>query len=165
MARRRGTEGFTLVEVLAALSILGGALFILLNTHYSALRLHEEMAASVERRQLLERVVSEAEFKVLSGTLTESGEFEGRYRGYSWSFNGKPTGGTEETPIPFYQVEATLRTPEGEEESLMFYVYNVSSNEVLAEGATSSASTSTGNSRSNSTGRSNSTSNRGGGVE
>lgn len=163
MARRRGTEGFTLVEVLAALSILGGALFILLNTHYSALRLHEEMAASVERRQLLERVVSEAEFKVLSGTLTESGEFEGRYRGYSWSFNGKPTGGTEETPIPFYQVEATLRTPEGEEESLMFYVYNVSSNEVLAEGATSSASTS--NSRSNSTGRSNSTSNRGGGVE
>lgn len=136
MARRRGTEGFTLVEVLAALSILGGALFILLNTHYSALRLHEEMAASVERRQLLERVVSEAEFKVLSGTLTESGEFEGRYQGYSWSFNGKPTGGTEETPIPFYQVDATLRTPEGEEEMLTFYVYNVSSNEVLKEGAT-----------------------------
>ena len=52
--------GFTLVEVLAAVGILGGALFILLNTHYSALRLHEEMAATVERRQLIERVVSDA---------------------------------------------------------------------------------------------------------
>jgi prepilin-type N-terminal cleavage/methylation domain-containing protein len=128
--------GFTLVEVLAALAILGGALFILLNTHYSALRLHEEMASAVLRRELMERVVSDAEFKVLTGTLTEAGEFEGRYAGYSWSFNGTPTGGTEEMPIPFYQVVATLRTPEGEEETLNFYVFDISSNEVLAEGTT-----------------------------
>ena len=128
--------GFTLVEVLAALAILGGAMFILLNTHYSALRLHEEMASSVLRRELMERVVSDAEFKVLAGTLTESGEFEGRYAGYSWAFNGTPMGGSEEMPLPFYQVQATLRTPDGEEESLNFYVYNISSNEVLAEGAT-----------------------------
>lgn len=127
--------GFTLVEVLAALAILGGALFILLNTHYGALKLHEEMASAVLRRELIERVVSDAEFKVLSGTLTESGEFEGRYVGYTWSFNGTPTGGSEETPMPYYQVTATLRTPDGEEESLNFYVYDISSDEVLAEGA------------------------------
>ena len=133
-ARAQQHSGFTLVEVLAALAILGGALFILLNTHYSALRLHEEMASAVLRRELMERVVSDAEFKVLSGTLTESGEFEGRYAGYSWSFNGTPTGGTEEAPLPFYQVEATLRTPDGEEESLSFYVFDISSDEVLAEG-------------------------------
>jgi prepilin-type N-terminal cleavage/methylation domain-containing protein len=135
-ARIKQNSGFTLVEVLAALAILGGAMFILLNTHYSALRLHEEMASAVLRRELMERVVSEAEFKVLTGTLTEAGEFEGRYAGYSWSFNGTPTGGSEdETPLPFYQVEATLRTPDGEEESLSFYVYNISSNDVLEEGA------------------------------
>lgn len=134
--RRQDNHGFTLVEVLAALAILGGALFILLNTHYGALRLHEEMASAVLRRELMERVVNDAEFKVLTGTLTESGEFEGRYAGYAWSFNGTPSGGSEDTPIPFYQVEATLRTPDGEEESLSFYVFNISSNEVLAEGAT-----------------------------
>ncbi len=128
--------GFTLVEVLAALAILGGAMFILLNTHYSALRLHEEMASSVLRRELMERVVSDAEFKVLAGTLTESGEFEGRYAGYSWAFNGTPMGGSEDRPLPFYQVQATLRMPDGDEESLNFYVFNISSNEVLAEGAT-----------------------------
>ena len=130
----RGQGGFTLVEVLAAVAILGGALFILLNTHYSALRLHEEMADAVERRQLLERVVSDAEFKVLSGTLTESGDFEGVYTGYSWSFEGTPTGGSEETPMPFYQVNATLRTPSGDEDTVSFYVFHISSTEVLEGG-------------------------------
>lgn len=123
--------GFTLVEVLAAVAILGGAVFILLNTHYSALRLYEEMNDSVVRRQLLERVVGEAEFGVLTGEVTGSGEFEGRYAGYTWSYQGTPTGGTEESPIPFYQVEATLRDPEGKDETLTFYVFNISSTEVV----------------------------------
>jgi prepilin-type N-terminal cleavage/methylation domain-containing protein len=135
MRGARGQSGFTLVEVLAAVAILGGALFILLNTHYSALRLHEEMGDAVERRQLLERVVSDAEFKVLSGTLTESGDFEGVYTGYSWSFEGTPTGGSEETPMPFYQVNATLRTPSGDEDTVSFYVFHISSTEVLEGGA------------------------------
>ena len=126
--------GFTLVEVLAAVGILGGALFILLNTHYSALRLHEEMAATVERCQLIERVVSDAEFKVLSGTLSESGDFEGAYAGYTWSFEGTPTGASDETPIPYYQVNAMLRGPDGHEETVTFYVFHTSSTEVLGEG-------------------------------
>ncbi len=127
--------GFTLVEVLAAVAILGGAVFILLNTHYSALRLYEQMNESVVKRQLLERLVGEAEFGVLSGEISGGGEFEGRYAGYTWSYQGTPTGGTEEAPIPFYQVEATLRTPDGEDESLTFYLFNVGSDEVL-EGST-----------------------------
>ncbi|MDP2323094.1 MAG: type II secretion system protein [Gammaproteobacteria bacterium] len=134
MRGARGQRGFTLVEVLAAVAILGGAMFILLNTHYSALRLHQEMAETVERRQLLERVVGDAEFKVLSGTLTESGDFEGVYTGYSWSFEGTPTGSSEETPMPFYQVNATLRTPAGDEETVTFYVFHISSTEVLEGG-------------------------------
>jgi len=126
--------GFTLVEVLAAVAILGGALFILLNTHYSALRIHEAMAETVERRQLLERVVSEAEFEVLAGNITGSGEFEGRYAGYAWSFEGEPTGGTEETPVPYYQVNAILSTPNGDQETVTFYVFHISSTEVLEGG-------------------------------
>ncbi|MBL7650414.1 MAG: hypothetical protein JNK74_30055, partial [Candidatus Hydrogenedentes bacterium] len=125
-----------------AVAILGGALFILLNAHFSALKLYEEMADAVERRQLLERVVSDAEFKVLAGTLTESGEVEGRYAGYSWSFQGTATGGTEEAPVPFYQVDAVLRTPSGDEEQVTFYVFHISSNEVL-EGGTTGASSGT----------------------
>ena len=123
--------GFTLVEVLAAVAILGGAVFILLNTHYSALRLYEEMNDSVYKRQLLEKVVGEAEFGVLSGEVTGSGELEGRYAGYAWSYQATPTGGTEDAPIPFYQIEATLRTPDGEDETLTFYFFHISSTEVI----------------------------------
>lgn len=133
-AARRDTGGFTLVEVLAAVAILGGALFILLDGHYSALRLYESMSDAVINRQLLERVVSEAEFEVLQGTVADSGEFEGRYKGYSWSFEGTPTGGTKEAPMPFYLVNAVLRTPSGEEKTVSFYVFHISSNEVVKGG-------------------------------
>jgi len=135
MRREPGhTSGFTLVEVLAAVAILGGALFILLNTHYSALRLHEEMGDAVERQQLLERVVGDAEYQVLAGSLSDSGEFEGHYVGYFWSFEGTPAGASEETPMPYYQVNATLRTPSGDEDSVTFYVFHISSTEVLEGG-------------------------------
>jgi hypothetical protein len=105
--------------------------FILLNTHYSALRLYEDMNESVFQRQLLEKVVGEAEFGVLSGEVSGSGELEGRFQGYSWSYQATPTGGTEESPIPFYQIEATLRTPDGDDETLTFYFFHISSQEVL----------------------------------
>lgn len=129
---RRG--GFTLVEVLAAVAILGSALFILLSTHHGALRLFEAMNASVVESQLLERAVGEAEFGVLIGELTGSGEFEGRFAGYTWSYQGAPLGGTEESPIPFYQVEVTLRNPDGEDQTLSFYFFHISSNEVIEGG-------------------------------
>jgi len=129
--KRRPHAGFTLVEVLAAVAILGGAVFILLNTHLSALRLYEEMNHSVVTRQLLEKVVGEAEFGVLTGEVSGGGEFEGRYAGYTWSYQATPTGGTETAPIPFYQVEATLRSPHGEDESLTFYIFHISSTEVI----------------------------------
>jgi len=131
---RYHSGGFTLVEVLAAVAILGGALFILLETHYGALRLYEQMAESVERQQLMERVTGLAEFGILSGEISDSGEFEGHYAGYSWSYEGTPTGGSEESPIPFYQVNAVLRTPDGEEESIVFYIFDTASNEVLKGG-------------------------------
>lgn len=131
LMRPHGRGGFTLVEVLAAVAILGGAVFILLNTHYSALRLYEEMHDGVVERQLMEKVVGEAEFGVLSGEVTGSGEFEGRFAGYGWNYQATPTGGTEDSPIPFYQVEANLRTPDGEGETLTFYVFHISSTEVL----------------------------------
>ena len=130
----RGRGGFTLVEVLAAVAILGSALFILLSTHHGALRLFEAMNASVVETQLLERAVGEAEFGVLIGELTGSGEFEGPFAGYTWSYQGAPLGGTEETPIPFYQVEVTLRNLEGEDQTLSFYVFHISSNEVIEGG-------------------------------
>ena len=133
-AQNQTRGGFTLVEVLAAVAILGGALFILLTTHHGALQIYVEMNETVIKRQLLERVVGEAEFGILSGELTGGGEYKGRYAGYTWSYQATPTGGTEESPIPFYQIEVTLRNPDGEDEKLTFFFFNVGSNEVLKGG-------------------------------
>ena len=50
----RQRAGFTLLEVLAALAILGGAVFVLMNAHFSALAMHDAMVEEVMQRQMLE---------------------------------------------------------------------------------------------------------------
>ena len=70
-----GAAGFTLVEVLVALAVLGGALFVLVNAHYTALHLHLMTQESVDERMLLESTVARAEMGVCQDELSGSGDF------------------------------------------------------------------------------------------
>ncbi len=117
----RNSAGFTLAEVLVALSILGTGLFVLVGAHQSAMRLQIDAEGAVEERQLLEGAVARAEVAVMTGTLSASGDFGGRYPDYTWAFDAQPAGADELSQL--YQVTARLQTPDGEK-SLDFFVYN-----------------------------------------
>ena len=118
MSARR-SAGFTLAEVLVALSILGTALFVLIGAHQSAMRLQIEAETAVEQRQLLEGAVARAEVAVMTGSLSASGEFGPRYPGCGWSFDAQNVG--SDTQVPLYQVTARLTTPDGEKKLDFFY--------------------------------------------
>lgn len=126
--RRNITSGFTLIEVLVALTILAGSMFVLINTHYSALNLHILAADEVNSRALLENAMAQAEMGIAAKELTGEGDFGSRYSGYSWSYEALEMGGEEGSPIladtVFYRVTATLNRPDGESTTLEFLTFS-----------------------------------------
>jgi len=119
IARSR-QRGFTLVEVLAALAVLGTALFVLLDAQYTALRLNQMVNEEVALREFVEGVTSWAEMQVAAGQLSGEGDFGKRYPGFSWSFNAVQE--SEDEAVMLYSVEATVTSPT-DENTLQFYVF------------------------------------------
>ncbi|MFM1921999.1 MAG: hypothetical protein RLZZ303_3633 [Candidatus Hydrogenedentota bacterium] len=118
-------NGFTLVEVLAAVAILGTAMFVLLDAHYTSMRLQETMQLSASYRQMLEMTVNRAEVEVLRGELAGGGEFGPRFPGFTWSYDAVPAA---KEGIHLYEVNVRVTGPESEE-MRTFLVYKISSDE------------------------------------
>ena len=101
-------------------------------------------------RQLLEMVAAKAEVGVLTGALSETGDFGERYPDYFWSYDAEVQG--EDEFVPLYAVHVWIESPD-EERELDFYVYNTGP-ETDEEGLLSGTSgQSTGRSSGNSTGQ------------
>ena len=118
----RNRQGFTLIEIMAALAVLGIALFILMESHYGALNLHAIMEEEVIMRHFLESTVGKAEIAILQGTLSESGDFGARFPDYTWSFEGSPV--EEAGEMELFDVNVTVTGPGNEQRTLEFLVYN-----------------------------------------
>lgn len=91
MRRRRdkrgaAAEGFTLVEIMAALAILGTALFVLLQAHYGTLRLFDAAREEVQFTEMLERATGIAKLETAAGNLSGSDTMGKRYPGYAYRF-------------------------------------------------------------------------------
>jgi len=114
--------GFTLIEVLAALAILGASLFVLLDNHYRALQLHDGTRESVQWDRLLGFALGVAEADVQAGNLEGSGEFGERYPGCTYSFNANRV--EEIEGVLLFLVNVTV-SREGESESRDMLVYNL----------------------------------------
>lgn len=121
MRRVTVKTGFTLVEVLAAVAILATAVLVLLDAHYSAMRLHETMQEAADYRQMLETTCSRAEVEVMQGTLSGGGDFGARHPEYTWSYDAVLMG---KEGIELYEVTARVTGPE-EEQMRTFLVYAI----------------------------------------
>jgi len=119
--RKRPTFGFTLVEILVALTVLAVAAFVLVDAHLAAARMQLDAAEAGEKRMLLEGVVSRAEVALSAGNLTGEGFFDNTQSEYRWSFQAEPFSADALTPL--YHVRATLIGPDGED-SLEFYWFD-----------------------------------------
>ncbi len=119
--RRKSTAGFTLIEVLVALAILGTALFVLLDAHYSALALHNQVREEVTARQLMDYAVAQAEVELLQGRLAGEFEFGNRYPDYFWSYEAILD--QVDTAVQLFDVIVTVSGPDGDE-TLDFYSYD-----------------------------------------
>ncbi len=90
MSAHRQQAGFTLLEIVAALAILGGALLVLMDMHYGSMRLFDGARQAVIMQSLAERALGRAEMEVAAGKLEGSGDFGKRYPDYSYTFQATP---------------------------------------------------------------------------
>lgn len=111
--------GFTLVEIMVAVAILGGAMLILLDAHYGALSLSSETRESVLLQEFLEKALGEAEVQVMAGQLSGAGDFGKTYPEYSYTFTAQAMG---EQYVPIFTVMVSVTGPiESKEMQMLVY--------------------------------------------
>ena len=118
---RSRSAGFTLIEIVVAVSLLGGVMLVLLETHYRTLRLYDAAREHVIVRNFLSQAVGQAETEVLADNLAGNGDFGKRYPDYEYSFEAQQVG---EGFVLLYEVLVTVTDPEGESHEMVFMVYD-----------------------------------------
>jgi len=114
-------HGFTLIEIMVAVAILGTAMLVLLEAHYGALHLYGETQEAIVSQMLVERAVYEAEMHVQAGELKGTGDFGKSKTGCSFTFDAQPMG---ENYVPLYFVNVSVTTPT-DSQSVQMLVYQM----------------------------------------
>lgn len=139
--RHLGNEGFTLIEIMIALAILGTSLFVLLDMHYNAVQVQTRLENEVRVRNLLSLASGISEVEVAAGNLNGSEEFGDRYPGWSYAFEAeeleastsRSSGNTASPAFPgLYYVVVKVQDPDKLEHSLEYYT--VVRTQVTAQG-------------------------------
>jgi general secretion pathway protein I len=114
-------EGFTLMEIIIALAILGISLFVLLETQYSSLSLFSGSQEVTISNMLMDQAIAQAELDILIGEETGNGDFGDEFPGYSFEYESKLV---DENELPgLLEIKLTLYQP-GFEEEVFFRVYD-----------------------------------------
>ena len=114
---KRSNQGFTLMEVMVALAILGGGVFILLQAHYAATRAHLDMREEVMVQGLMEQAMGMARVELASGNGSGSGDFGKRYPNYEYSFEAVAL--SEDENPGLYEVVVILEGPDEAREMII----------------------------------------------
>ena len=121
-----GRAGFTLIEVLVALALLGMTAVVLLDAHYGAMRLFTDTRDEVLMQGFLKRALGQAEVEAMSGSLNGSGTFGKRYPDYSYTYTAQAEEVKGGVSIPLYTVTVSVTDPDGESRTMTELVYNMS---------------------------------------
>ena len=105
----RSRAGFTLLEVVVALAILGSAMYILLQTHLNALSAHDRQQSKVVLNHLMTQSLGRAELELAAGNLSGSDDFGDRWEGYAYEFDAQYFG---ESYPNLYEVTVRITTPD-----------------------------------------------------
>lgn len=116
-----GDAGFTLLEVLVALAILGTGLFVLLQNHYASAQLLAEAQEAATMQLFMQKAVADVEREVLLGNDEGDADFGQRHPDFSYIYTSTPH---NEDEFPgLLKVTVSLNGPLGEEERT-FYVFD-----------------------------------------
>lgn len=110
---KRGDSGFTLIEALVALAILGVALAAVLRAYGAGFRSAERAEMQTHALLLAESRLAEA-----AATLTAPGESRGVAGGYAWRVTAAPFP-VEGVVEPLLRIEVRVAAPGGAEASLV----------------------------------------------
>ena len=113
--------GFTLLEVVVALAILGTGLVMLMETQFATLVMFDDAQTQVTERMLLEWAIGEAERDAMTGSDSGDGDFGKRYPDYSYSYSATQVS-AEEMP-GLLEITVTVR---GYDDSIemVFFAYD-----------------------------------------
>jgi general secretion pathway protein I len=119
--RLSNNEGFTLMEIIMALAILGISLFVLLETQFSSLSLFSNSQEVTLQNMLMDQAIVEAEIELLTGEEKGEGDFGDDFPEYSFSYESELV---DENELPgLIEVKVTLYYNTFEEE-VIFRVYD-----------------------------------------
>ncbi len=132
---RGGSAGFTLMEIMVAVAILGSAVFVLLEAHYGAIQLFNKSEELVTLRELVSRAVGITQLDVLIGQTSGNGDFGERYPDYTYEYTVEDYSEDSDT---LKVVQVVVAGPESEyTTSFLMYVASTSTSDEDSSGTTS----------------------------
>lgn len=119
--RQRRPDGFTLIEIVVALAVLGVSLFVLLQAHFASLSLFVDAEDQALADLFVAQAVGIAEFEVLAGDESGDGDFGENFEGYTYSYSAEPR--DPEAAPGLFDVTVLITGPE-ETRTIMFLLYD-----------------------------------------
>ncbi len=107
-SERTSSAGFTLLEVMVAVAITGGAIVMLLHAHSTSMALHERCRSMLVAQHLIRELISEIEVIGYRGDVVEAQDVSNQYPGFKWSREVLMLG--EDMP-GVYEVTVVITTP------------------------------------------------------
>jgi len=107
-------DGFTLLEVMVALAILGTVLVSVLTLHSQTLEIAATTRADHTAAQMAQEILYAQIEAGLDETFFPSGEFEEKYPGFKWEANREELSleGEDENTIQFVRLDIRVANPD-----------------------------------------------------